>query len=116
MANFFKWWVKFKVIDRKKKKTWVTDAIILTRGLNQGRIKRLWGPGQLTIFRPKPDEEQKKSQHVRRCPSFRQHRVKSKKKVITSAHVQVSAKNLVKNKKKLSRSRTVKFFKLQVGH
>ena len=26
MANLLKWWVKFKVIDRKKKKTWVTDA------------------------------------------------------------------------------------------
>ena len=34
MANLFKWWVKFKVADRKKKKTWVTDVIILTRGLN----------------------------------------------------------------------------------
>ena len=33
MANLFKWWVKFKVADRKTEKTWVTDVIILTRGL-----------------------------------------------------------------------------------
>ena len=26
MANLFKWWVKFKVEDRKKKKTWITDV------------------------------------------------------------------------------------------
>ena len=33
MANLFKWWVKCKVADRKRK-TWVTDVIISTRGLN----------------------------------------------------------------------------------
>ena len=34
MANLFKWWVKFKEVDRKKKKKWVTDVIILTWSLN----------------------------------------------------------------------------------
>ena len=31
IAKLFKWWVKFKVVDRKKKKTRVKDVIILTR-------------------------------------------------------------------------------------
>ena len=79
MANLFKWWVKFKVINRKKK----------NRGL------------RLTMsnfFRPKSGEEQKKGHHFRR--------------------VQFSAQNREKSKKRSSRPRAVKFFKLQeeVGH
>ena len=33
-----------------KEETWVTDAIMLMRSLNQGQINRLRGPGQLTFM------------------------------------------------------------------
>ena len=55
MANLFKWWVKF---NQKKKKTWVTDVIILMRGLNPSsaeicaKSKKRSSPQntQLTVF------------------------------------------------------------------
>ena len=75
-----------KVADRKK--AWVTDVVIQTRRLNQGRIKRSRGPGQLTMmsnFCLKSGEEQNKGYHIRRCPIFRPKSDEEQKKVITSA-------------------------------
>ena len=60
------------------------------------------------IFRPKSSEEQNKGHHVRRCPIFcPKSSVEHKKKVITSADVQLSAQNQVWSKKRSSRPQAV---------
>ena len=51
MANLLNWWVKkFKVVDRKNKKTWVTDVIIFTRGLTQVLPKSVQRAKKKKIF------------------------------------------------------------------